>query len=642
MADSPGYAGHILRADLSTGDISTVATADYADLYLGGRGMAAKVHWDEVPPHVGAFDRDNRLVFMTGPVAGVPGFAGSRWQLSGKSPVGNRFSYCNLGGSWGAELKFAGYDGLVVHGRGDRPVYLWIDDGHVELRDAGHLVGLGAISCREKLKEELGKSVRVVTVGPAGDNRVTLATVLADNDATGSGGLGAVFGSKNLKAIAVKARKRKVEVADRARADKLRRRLRREADAKGTAYSAIIPAIVNPDRLEKDICFGCVRGCMRVNYTAASGMTGKFMCQAGLFYQVRAQRYYGELNEVPFEATKLCDEYGMDTRAVETMIMWLSRAYQAELLTEEQTGLPFSQMGSREFIETLLRKVAFRDGFGDLLAEGTQHAAEEYGADGRRLLTDYITWSNSNPIYGPRLYITTGLFWAMEPRIPIQQLHEISSLAMTWAAHQLGMRDNYLTSDVMRSIGERFWGGEIAADFSTYEGKALAGVRIQDRQYAKESLVLCDFFWPVIHSALTEDHVGDPTLESQVCAAVTGRDVDEEGLYHIGERVFNLQRAVLAREGHRGRSHDTLEEFNFTMPLKGDYGNPECIVPGKDGEVFPRKGMVVDREQFEGMKDEYYRLRGWDVATGLQTRARLEELGLKDVADGLEREGLLA
>ena len=136
-------------------------------------------------------------------------------------------------------------------------------------------------------------------------------------------------------------------------------------------------------------------------------------------------------------------------------------------------------------------------------------------------------------------------------------------------------------------------------------------------------------------------------LSSQIknltkCVYQTGLDIDEQGLYEIGERVFNQQRAILVREGQRGREYDKIGEFNYTIPLKGDFGNPECIVPGPDGETFPRKGLVLDKNDFEKMKDEYYRLRGWDVATGLQTRKKLEMLNLKDVADQLEKEGVLA
>lgn len=638
MMYSKGYAGNILRVDLSTGNVNKVPIEDYADLFLGGRGIAAKIYWDEVPPGIDAFDPENRLLFVTGPIAGVPGFAGSRWQVCGKSPIHDQFSYCNLGGSWGPQLKFAGYDALVVYGKADKPVYLWIDGDRVEIEEATHLVGKGAIYCREKLKEELGKSVRVLAVGPAGDNRVVFAILVADNDATGSSGLGAVMGSKNLKAIAVRG-KGKVEVADPEKARKLRERLRLEMKGRPIL---ILPTIVNPDKVKKDICYGCFSDCMRLTYEGLSGKKGKFMCQSAVFYQTRVQRYYGEINEVPFEATKLCDDYGVDTHAIETMIMWLSRCYQAELLNDEQIGIPISKIGSKEFIETLISKVCYREGFGDLLAKGTHKAAETLGSKAQELITDYMTRTGYYSIYGARLYITTGLFYAMEPRLPIQQLHEISTLVIGSVLGTMAVGNVYITPEVIRAIAKRFWGSEIAADFSTYEGKALAAAKIQDRQYAKECLILCDFLWPIFVSGLSEDHVGDPTLESQVCAAVTGRDIDEQGLYKIGERVFNLQRAILAREGHKGREHDSLEEFNFTVPLKSDFGNPNCIVPGKDGEVFSRKGMVIEREKFEQMKDEYYQIRGWDVATGLQKRAKLEELNLERVAEKLESEGLLA
>ena len=131
-----------------------------------------------------------------------------------------------------------------------------------------------------------------------------------------------------------------------------------------------------------------------------------------------------------------------------------------------------------------------------------------------------------------------------------------------------------------------------------------------------------------MHTGMTEDHVGDPTLESKVYSAVTGREIDEEGLYRIGERIFNLQRAILIREGHKGREDDALEEFNFTVPPKGDFLNEDCLLPGEDGNPFSRKGMVVDRKEFEKMKDEYYSIRGWDVSTGLQTLGKLRELKL--------------
>jgi len=645
MAQEYGYAGKILRVNLSTGEITTTPTESYSDLFVGGRGIALKIHWDEVPPGIEALDPENRLVFMTGPVGGIPGFAGSRWQVSAKSPVHNMWSYCNLGGAWGAQLKFAGYDGIIVHGKSDRLVYLFIEDNNIEIRDASRLGGKGAIEAREDLMEELGKSYRVVSVGAAGENMVHFATLTGDQDSSGSGGLGAVMGSKNLKAVVAKGTG-KIEVADKEKVKFLRKRLK-ELKLPPSFWPSMLP----PDRMTRDMCFGCINGCMRANYTTDDGKVGKYICQSAMFYEVRAFRYYGKATEVPYQANKLCDDYGMDTRAVEAVIMWLSRCAKSGTLTEEETGLPFSEMGSLEFIEQLLHKIAFREGFGDILANGTIKAAEKVGRGSEKFITDYMAKTGEIHVYGARLYITTGLLYAFEPRLPIQQLHEISSQTILWAARELGndvklfgkgKLENYMTSDVFRAMAKRFWGDEICGDFSTYDGKAMTAARIQDRQNAKECLVLCDFSYPIFHSLATEDHVGDPTLESRILSAVTGRDIDEQGLYEAAERLFNVQRAILVREGRKGREYDTIEEFNFTVPLRGDYGNPDCLVPGKDGEPYSRKGLVVDRDEFERMKDEFYQIRGWDVATGLQTKAKLEELGLSDIADVMGREGLLA
>jgi len=642
MADLQGYAGKILRVDLSTGEINTVPTSIYADRFIGGRGIAAKIHWDEVSPDTGPFDPENRLVFMSGPVCGVPGFAGSRWQVSGKSALLNEFNYANFGGSWGVQLKFAGYDGLVVHGKAQAPVYLKIDDGKVELKEATHLKGRGAIATREQLKSELDKSFRVVAIGPAGENRVVFATITADQDASGSGGLGAVMGSKNLKAVAVRGSK-KIRIPNMDAARELTAKIR--AIKGGSA--AFIPFLPGEDQ-RKQMCYGCIDGCGRGKYTTKSGQRGKTLCHSGVYYTVRAMRYYGEMTEVPFVATKLCDDYGMDSYVVDNAMKWLVRGTKAGLFTDEETGMPVSKIGSQEFIESLTRKIAFREGLGDMLANGVRQAAASMGEKYEALVTDYVARTGEMQVYDPRLYLTTGIFWAMEPRMPIQQLHELSRPIMTWAARHQAEKDperspgdNYVTSDVVRKIGKKFWGDEIAADFSTYDGKAKAAFNIQNRYLLIESLILCDMSWPIFTSPTAEDHVGDPTLMGQVYSVVTGSEYDEAGINRSAERVFNIQRACQLKDFRNGREDDRLAEFHFTTPLKRDFGNPDCLVPGKDGEAFSRKGMTLDRGKFEKMKDEYYTLRGWDVKTGLPTRKSLEALDLKEVADGLDQLGKL-
>ncbi len=645
MAGEFGYAGRILKVDLSQGSMVEIPTVDYADRFLGGRGIASKIYWDDVPPEIKAFDAANQLIFITGPLAGFPGLAGSRWQICGKSPttVPESFSYANLGGSWGARLKFAGYDGIVIQGNSDKPVYLFVQDGRPEIRDASFLWGRGTIEVREILKEKLGGDVRIIAIGPAGENIATMAIVFGDDDSSGSSGFGAVMGSKKLKAIAVKGGG-KVTAANPEKLQQLRKyilHLRKDAP---TVYAAGYrsPFVLENPRMKKVACYGCISGCDRTIYEAENHEKGKYMCQSLILYPFLAERYYGKMKDVPFYASRLCDEYGLDVAAVNEMILWLRRCYKEGILTDETTGIPLSKVGSLEFMEALVKRISLREGFGDILAQGIFKAADLIGDTAKQQLGHSIHKTGQTYLYGPRLYITNAILYATEPRVPVQQLHEISFLIHQWIDWCNKVDGAYLSSSVLNAIANKFFGSEIAMDFSTYKGKALAAKKIQDREYAKECLILCDFSWPIMHAKHSDDHLGDPAIESRILSAVTGREVDEEGLCQIGERVFNLQRSILINEGHKGRENDSLSEFNYTVPVGFNAGNPECLVPGKDGEIISRKGAVVDRGEFEKMKDEYYLLRGWDVVTGLQTEAKLKEIGLQDIAEELERRGLTA
>jgi aldehyde:ferredoxin oxidoreductase len=640
MTGEFGYAGKILRVDLSSGNISSLPTMEYAKRFLGGRGIAAKIYWDEVAPEISAFSPENRLMFMTGPLAGVsPGVAGVRWLVCGKSPAisPEQFSYSNLGGSWGTELKRAGYDGIIVYGAADSPVYLSVNNGKAEIKDASAVWGRSTLETLTALKEELGGATKVVAIGPAGEHRVAMATILADNDASGSGGFGAVMGSKNLKAIAVKG-SLKVETAFPERLAALNKEIRRLK--KTSPAASVWGGGAVPDKKRQDMCRGCSLGCGRYVYEDKSGREGKFICGQVGFYQGRAQKYYGDKDwkEVPFHAAMLANDYGVDVFALGVMLMWLSRCHKAGILTDENTDIPFSGMGSMEFIETLVRKMSLREGFGDVLADGVVRAAEKVGKQSDQLITDYISKDEMGVAYDPRYYITTGLLYAMEPRMPIQQLHEVSRLILAWVLWAGKAKGAYVSTEVLRATAKRFWGTELGVDLSTYEGKAQTAVRIQDRRYVHESLILCDWAWPILTVEGSEDHVGDPGLESKVFSAALGEEVGEEELYHVGERIVNLQRAILAREA---RGTDTLPEFHFTMPMRNDMTNPQGIAPGKNGEIISRKNPVLDKTEFEWMKREFYGLRGWDRETGLQTKAKLKALDLSDVAAGLERQGLV-
>lgn len=628
-----GYAGEILKVDLSSRRTSTVPTEGYRR-FVGGRGLAARLYWEEVPPEAGAFNQQNRLIFATGPLAGIPVIGGSRWGAYAKTPLRSpeTFNYANLGGRWGADLKFAGYDGLVVHGTAEKPVYLVIQDGRVEFKDASHLWGMGAAQAREAIKKEWG-DLRVVAVGPAGENLVVPASLLADNDASGSAGLGSVMGSKKLKAICVRASGRKTSVAHPEALKKLTDYLRSLDRGTFTAWGTDFVSLGSKAR--KDPCFGCQGKCMRIKYTTDDGRTGKFACQSSLFYQQWVWRLYGQQNnDVAFHATRLCDDYGIDTWFMEQTLAWLYRCHRAGLPIEEKLGMSMSKLGSPEFMDNLTRSIAMREGIGELLAGGLMRAAGSLGEQWASLV------KHPDP-YEPRLYLTTAMIWAVEPREPIQALHEVGYPLAQWTTGIKGTDKTHVTSEVVKGIARRFWGGEAAADFTTTEGKAVAARMIQDRQYAKESLILCDWIYPVSDNKFNEDHVGDPTLESSLYSAVTGADVDEAAMYRLGERAFNQQRAAVVRDGWRGRADDRLPEDWHAEPLKKGVMDPDCLVPGKDGQPVSRVGAVVGGDEFENMKDDYYQSRGWDIASGLQKRGVMEGLGLKDVADDLERRGLL-
>jgi len=640
-----GYAGSILKVDLSRRHTADLPTDEYAARFIGGRGLAAKLYWDMVPPETGAFDPENCLIFATGPLAGFARLAGSRWQICGKSPAmePQTFSHANLGGSWGAWLKFAGYDGIAIQGSSDKPVYLFVHDGIAELKDASFLWGKDTVEVQEILKAELGKEVRVVATGPAGENLVSFANVLADEGASGSSGFGSVMASKNLKAIAVVGNKRP-SAADPERLAVLADRL---YQLRGRHYD-FQHKWMHKGKTKRRSCYGCVAGCVRQFYKTDDGKRVKFFCQMADTYETAAIEYYGEWNEAVVHATDLCQRYGLDTIVVEPMITWLAKCYRHGVLGEEETGIPLSKIGSREFIDILLKKISLREGFGDILAQGTIKAADTIGKGASELIGDSLTTTaNDLAMYDPRLFITHGLLYATEPRKPIQQLHEISMLLHEWVGlqgigvHDTGNSSDFISPEDICAIAEKFWGSRAAGNLSICEDKARAAKNIQDRTYAKESLILCDFIYPIMFLKDADGHVGDPTIESRVFSAVTGRETDVEGLNTLGERIFNLQRAVRLREGWEGRQGDRLLDAFYEIPIEAVRFNPDCLVPGKGGEPFSRKGAVVERDTFEKMKSEYYELRGWDVPSGLQTMNTLQELELGDIASDLAQRGLL-
>lgn len=636
---SPAYAGKILQVDLSSRRCDSLPTEVYAKRFLGGRGVASALYFEQVPPEAGFDHERNRLIISMGPLCGMQGgLGGSRWGIYAKSPFpaiehGGRdhFCYGNLGGAFGAELRFAGYDGIVVHGVAERPVLIAIEDERVEIRDADDLWGKSTVDTRAALEDGGVVRIKVMAIGPAGENQVPLATVFADGDASCSGGMGAVMGAKRLKAISVRGSQRQVPIADRQGLRLIDRQI--HDYQRGNVKVWGLDFMAQGPKTKKAPCYGCMAHCLRVKYTAQNGTRGKFMCQSRFFYMHHAWGYYGEDNDVPFFANRICDEYGIDTWEVQSLIEWLLMCHAQGLIKEAESGLDLSKVGSLEFIEELVSMIATRQGFGELLCKGAQSAARELGGAAAALFT------RSDP-YDPRYCPVNTLLFPFETREPIQQLHEAGLVLSQWSSWAKGVSQAHISSEVLKQIAIRFWGSKEAADMTTLAGKAEAAKRIQERQFAKECIGVCDWMFPLIDIPRGDEPVGDPAFESRILSAALGSEVSETELYRYGERAFNVQRAILLREGHRARQDDHLPREWHEQPIETHVADPDLLAPDGRGRVVSRIGGRIRWADFRKLRDEYYLLRGWDVPSGLPSRAGLVALDLEDVADDLSGRGL--
>lgn len=637
-ADMYGWCGRILRVDLDTGSVSGQETAPYARRFLGGRGIATRIYWEEVAPQVGALDPENRLIFMAGALVATGAQGATRMTVMGKSPMRmpEGFCYGNLGGFFPAYLKRAGYDGVVVSGRAEKPVYILVSDGRAEIRDAAELWGKGTYAVQKMLKEKHGKQVRFVAIGPAGENRCRNATVITDHEGSATGGFGAVMGSKNLKAVAVVGTGGPA-VADKDKLSVLNRHII-HVSKRGTLRMPVPKKQMEFVRTAS--CFQCALECGRGLYRTPGGREAVRKCQAMVVYMPYAAQK-GEGIDTALDVTALCNDFGFCTMELQNILLWLEDCYEAGVLSEAETGLEIDKLGTYGFAERLVSMIGRRRGFGDILAEGILRAGRRLGDAALARFNEFTNAVGLAGTYTPRQYTLTALPYGMEPRQPIAQLHDVSHLIARWLLHRIRPDLSPTTAEVYRKAAVKFWKSEKAWDMTTFEGKAEATAKVQDRTYAKDSLGLCDFGWPIMDSFNTPDHTGDPTLENQLFSVVTGIETDEDGLNRYGERIFNLQRAILLREGWQAVEDDAPPEFNFTQPIVFDKLNPQLIVPGPTEEPVSVKGKVLDRAEFEQMRRRYYRLRGWDPDTGLQKPEVFDRLDLPEVGGELRDRGLV-
>ncbi len=639
MGEQFGWTGSILKIDLTNQRFATVPTADYRDRFIGGLGIGEKIYWDETSPDAAAFDPQNPLLLMTGPLCGTTAPAAPRMVVCGKSPCTypERFVHASIAGFFPARLKQAGFDGLIIIGRSESPVYLTISEGSCSLRDASHLWGLNNTAVQQLLKRELSESTTILSIGSGCERRARIGNLIGDLGGSASMGFGSLMGAKNLKAIAVNG-SHHIAVADPEGVRKIREKLRvMTSTGFHNIYAHTVP-VPGTTVVKKIHCVSCPQGCWRSLQRTATGLEGIRKCHMGSFYAKWDIKLHGRITDATFIAAERVNDYSLCADEVLFLLLWIEQCLERGLLTEQQTELPVSRMGSVEFIETVLKKISSGEGFGAVLAQGAVRAAALIGSESAAIVKEFLTPSG-RPVrtYGPKSFIISAPVFAVEQRPAITTLHEICQPLTKWALWlKTNGQDSYVSTEVLRAIAARFWGGAEAVDFSTCAGKARAAKIIQDRQFAKECLVLCDLVWPVMDNARTADHVGDPTLESQLFSAVTGTNYHEGELNHVGERVFNLNRAIQLRDGRKGRHDDVLSETYFVPREEPpadifDLYNPERLLPGKGDELISYKGRAIDRKQVEELMDEYYELRGWDVQTGRLKRETIERLELSEL-----------
>jgi aldehyde:ferredoxin oxidoreductase len=635
-ASGYGWCGKILKVDLSSEVFTEIDTQPYADRFLGGRGIATRLYWENVPAASKAFDPENHLIFMTGPITATGAQGASRFSIVGKSPMlmPEGFCYGNMGGFWGASLKRAGFDGLMVTGKAKRPVYLFISDAEVTIEDASGIHPEGVKQVEAYLHETHGKKTHFITTGPAGMNLCRSANLMTDNEGSVTGGFGAVFGAKNLKAISVVGTQ-SPQVSDPAALKELNR-LTIALNKRDTSFNPYPPDQIS--RVGKASCFQCGLDCVyRSTYKTQSNREVVRKCQAMFVYFPWVMGRQGEPAETALDATGLCNDLSLCTMEMANIVQWIAAGYKFGYLKDAQTGLEIDKLGTWQFFENLCTMIAHRIGFGDLLAEGLLRAGETMGEEAKNLFANEVSGVGDGASYSAREYMMNGLLYAFEPRQPIAMLHEVSRIIGMWVMNLQYPGSTPVSADVYRAAAAKFWGHEKAWDLNTHEGKAMAATRIIDRTIVKDSLGLCDSCWPLMFSHHTDDKLGDSSLEARTFNAITGKEIDGDALLKFGEVIFNQQRAILLREGWDPGKDDTIADFNFTDPVQYVFMNDEVLVPGEGDAVLNRKGQVLDREVFNTMRDEFYELRGWDSETGYPTAEKLHELGLTEVSDTMIR-----
>ena len=636
-----GWAGKILDVDLTSGHIHTRLTDGYIETCLGGRALAAQIAWDELPPDADVFSPENIIIIATGPLTGTLAPTSGRTVMTSLSPrvyPHPWYTHSTFGGWFGPALKYAGYDALVLRGRAGRPVYLEIWEGKAALLDGCDLWGLDARQAQLELKKRYNDQTQVLTIGPAGENLVRFATVQhAEENAAGHSGFGAVWGSKNLKAIAIYGTKG-VPVA-------LPNKLWEEVRSLGTyVISPNFGALLNKKQKPRPICSqGCTFNCFVSSYgTTVDGRVVPGQCIGGqawmsdnvmeyTYYkggnvEVPAGRNFGLCEEVTLH--ERCNSLGLDQWFRLVIQPWLFACVQRGI--SEIRGYPIAP-GDVFWFANFMEELGYRRGLGALFAEDLRRTMDLFQDE---LPDDLIALGHELEFGFGFPAHREGRFWDEEP-LPFwvisAMMYTSESRDPTIGTHNSSMLlADYLIANrelarcQFRILSEKVWGYADALEPS-FENKAPVAIWSQDQHMLINSLTMCDFAFPQIMRPIetreeweqSKDITGDLDIDLRLLNAVTDRAYTRQDLTRIAVRAFTLERLMLARAG-RSRVMEEKLAPHFQLPCRAD-------------------GTLVDAAGFSKLLDEYYTARGWDLELGWPQPKLLKELGLDNVLPELDR-----
>ena len=620
-----GYSGNVLRVNLSNSTTSVEHPDDlFYRQYLGGWGFVGYYLLKELAPGIDPLGADNKLIFATGVTTGAPISGSGRSAVGAKSPLTGGFGEGDVGGYFGAELARAGWDAIIFEGKADKPVYLSLKDDKIEIKDASDLWGKDTWETQEIIKEELDeKRTRVSLIGPAGENLNLFSCVINDdNRAAGRTGLGAVMGSKNLKAVAVRGTVGK-EVEDRKALNDITAWLRGDGkvqyigmqnwgtdgglvnldaggglpthnfkegqfkDAKAVTGETMADTIL----VDRPTCYACVVRCKReVEITDGPYKTDKKW--GGPEYEtvgsIGTNCGIGDLAAIA-KGNSICNAQGLDTIGAGMMISFAMECFENGIISEKDTDGIEAKYGNADAMIALLEKMVAREGIGDLLAQGYKPCIEKWGAKAEEYAI-HSRWQPF-PMHEPRFKFALGLGYAVSP---------------TGADHMHNIHDTMLESDaglggvkpygVLKTMGSQ----ELGPD------KVRVLYYHTMTQTLKNMIGMCHF--PPFN----------PNMTTDIVKAVTGWDTSLFELFKAAERGWIMARAFNVREGFTAED-DSLPDRMFEPFTSG-----------------PLKGVAHDRKQLQEAKELYYQIAGWDKTTGNPTAAKYLELDMAWLAEEMK------